>query len=373
MAKKMSSLVASIKKKVTQIQEEDKIEVPFFVDSGNYALNYVLSGSFVRGYPGGRVIEVYGDPSTGKTLLITHAVVDVQQKGGVAVIDDIESSYNMHFARMLGANTEDIIILNSIMLEDFKDPKTKEVVKGHYASLIDIVNLIRKQEKDVPVLICLDSIANLTTEHEATTELAKQDMSKAKVIKKFMRLVGKYIKDQKICYLASNHTIATMSMYGDSATSPGGGGFKFQATTRLELTYRRKIFDANGKKCIGVTTAAYGKKSKVTIPFRRCELDIYWDKGVDRTAGLWQLALDENVITKASANTYNLPGYEKPMYRKVIEEMIATNPEDVVKKMEAYVQSPEFKAAATVRPTTKTEDDDDSVDTTSSNTEADKE
>jgi len=331
----IDKLVNAVKKKVKTVLTKDDLKIPFFLDSGNYALNYILSGSFFKGWPGGRVVELFGDPSAGKTLLMTHAIRAIQRRGGIAIIDDVEASYDLELAALLGVNPDQVLIVSSKTLEDYVDPATKEKVAGHYSTIRNIVDSVRKEDPTMPILVCLDSLANLTTEHEVTTDLSKPDMSKAKVVKKFMRLMGGYIRESKICYIISNHVISTMSMYGNPNTTPGGKGVKFQASIRLELKQKEKLKDA--EKIIGVKTKAHVAKSKISPPFKSCFLEIIFDKGLERETGLFDMLKDEQIITKKNIQTYNVPGYEKAMYRKDIEALIENDSFEFVKNLEKAV------------------------------------
>jgi len=327
------SIAQAVRKTVRQIQASSDIAVPFYVDSGNYALNYIVSGSFFKGYPAGRITELFGTQSTGKSLLITQAIASVQKMGGIAILDDSERTFDPFFAEKVGVNVEDLLILNSQTLEDFKDPENpKEMIPGHYTSIMTTVKAIREQDPNIPILIALDSIAILTTAHEKEVGLSKVDMSKAKMVRQFMRLLTPEADKYKLCYLVSNHVTASMALYGKSTTTTGGSGVKYQSSVRLELKTKGKILGTTGK-VKGVNTHVACEKSKITAPHKQCQVEVLFDIGMSTLSGVTDMLIVEEVIVQEGPGWFVIPGIlDKKTRRKDIEDMM-TNDIDFLKRV----------------------------------------
>ena len=199
--------------------------IDMWVDTGSYALNKAISGSYLRGLPFGRVVDISGDPSTGKSLIIYHILANVQKMGGVAILDDTEDAYVKEFGEKIGINNEELIILNSLTVEEhfekvflgWKDSKGKKK-----RSLVD---LIVENEPDCPIVVALDSVALLSTRHEQEVKFEKPDMIKAKQLRAGMRMVSSHLQQNNILHLISNHVIAKIGvLYGPKKTTPGGSG-----------------------------------------------------------------------------------------------------------------------------------------------------
>jgi len=288
-------------------------KVDFWLDTENHALNYVVSGDYTKGLPFGRVIELFGEPSTGKSFLIYHWVAEVQKMGGVAILDDSEGAYSESFGQMLGIDNDALILLSSLTVEEhfekvflgWKDSKGK-MKPG-------LVDLIWEKDTNCPILVALDSLALLSTRHEQEVMLEKPDMSKAKMIRAALRNSAKWLKRGCLVHVVANHVTSKIGvMFGPKTTTPGGSGMPFSASVRLELDYMGKIKE--DEKVIGVKSKVKGSKNRISAPFKEAELEIIFGKGVDRFSGLFEQMEKYGIITEGEKRGQYL--YNKEMFHK---------------------------------------------------------
>jgi len=290
-----------------------------WVSTGNYALNKIISGDFNKGLPFGKVIEIFGDPSTGKSLLMSHLMAAVQKSGGIAVLDDTENAYNPFFGESIGINNDDLIRIKSKTVEEHieklfigwedKDGKKKK----------SIVQLLLKDNPELPIIICLDSLALLSTRHEQDTAFDTNDMSKAKLIKKGYRLASEFLEMHNVLYVVSNHVYTKIGvLYGNPKATPGGTGTPFQSSVRLDLVkgkkLKAKIVDESEEGAepvedknapdIGIETHVRVDKNRLAPPFRKATLEIYWDSGVSAESGLLGVLEDSKIISKVGKGVY---------------------------------------------------------------------
>ena len=308
--------IQSVIAQVEGVASGKEAKVDHWLDSGNYALNKVISGDYKKGLPFGRVVEVFGDPSTGKSLLIYHWIAAVQKMGGVAILDDTEDAYTEEFGRLLGVDSNALILLSSLTVEEHFEKVFlgwKKVGKEKLQP--GLVDLIWEKDTDCPIMIALDSLALLSTRHEQAVMLEKPDMTKAKQIRAALRNSAKYMKKGNILHVVSNHITNKIGvLYGNPKTTPGGTGMPFSASVRLELNFTGKIKDINNSEhTIGVMSTAKGAKNRVAVPFQEANLDIYFDRGVDPFSGLI-----DNMIVNGIAKDKNPEGMkpEDPSYIK---------------------------------------------------------
>ena len=293
-----SKFISSIIGKIEGAASGKESKVDYWLDSGNYALNKVISGDYTKGLPFGRVVEVFGDPSTGKSLLIYHWIAAVQKMGGIAILDDTEDAYTDEFGKMLGVDSSALIRLSSLTVEEHFEKVFLGWKDENGKMKPGLVDLIWEKDTECPILVALDSLALLSTRHEQEVMLEKPDMSKAKQIRAALRNSARYMKQGNILHIVSNHVTSKIGvMFGNPRTTPGGTGMPFSASVRLELTYHGKIKDAdNTAKIIGVMSTAKGSKNRIAIPFQEADLDIYFNKGVDPFSGLM-----ENMLVSGEA------------------------------------------------------------------------
>lgn len=273
-------------------------EISYWVDSGSVALNRIISGDYNKGYPGGRIIEFFGDPSTGKSLLIYIAIANFQKQFGdnaCVILDDTEDVFTEQIAKLLGIDTDKVIIINSITVEQhfntiFKGNK-KEGIEG-------LVPYVLKKNPNAKFLIALDSIAMLSTEHEQEVGFEKDDMTKSKKLRAGIRMVNMdYISKYDILYLATNHTISRIGAYGNAKTTPGGGVVPFMCSVRVELLQGLKLKDKDGR-IIGIEAEANIKKNKVAPPFQQTKIEVFFESGVSRYSGVSELLAKDGLVVE---------------------------------------------------------------------------
>mgnify|MGYP001586029688 CR=1 FL=1 len=301
----IAQIVKSVVKSVEGAETGQEVQVDCWIDTGNYALNKIISGFYKKGFPVGRVVDIFGDPSTGKSLLIYHVLASVQKMGGIAILDDTEDAYMKEFGEKIGIDNSDLIRLSSLTVEEhfekiflgYKDSKGKE-----RKSIIDV---ILKDAPACPIVVALDSLALLSTRHEQEVKFERPDMIKAKQIRAGLRMASSIMKNGNILHIISNHVIAKMGvLYGPKTTTPGGSGVPFQASVRLELSKGGKIKE-NEDKVVGIECKAYTTKNKVSSPFKNTILNIYFDKGVDSYSGLLDALVEDGVIKRGNAGYHS--------------------------------------------------------------------
>jgi recombination protein RecA len=319
-------------------------QVNGYIDSGSYALNYVITGDMFKGYPKGRVVELFGDPSTGKSLCIYTAIAEFQRQGGVVILDDTEYAFSEPFGKLLGVDCSSLIVLHSetveehfekIFLEYFEEglkkeddgeeePSKKEDKKKNKKRKAPIVDRLLERFGNGKIMVCLDSVAQLSTRHELDVKFEKSDMTKAKKIRTGIRLIVKKLSSNDITYLISNHTIANIGNMYDDKTTPGGKAIPFQCAVRLELNVGKKIFDSDDQP-IGVLSRVYCKKNKVSIPFRTCGIQVEFDKGLNRLFGWLDLLVNLGIVAQGGAwYTWGDKKFQSKNFAEICPEIIAS-------------------------------------------------
>jgi recombination protein RecA len=289
----VSAVVSSMKKLVDDFDVANTDSPRRYFDSGSYALNWAMSDKSVSGgYPGGRVVEVFGDPSTGKSVLVYSLMANVTKNGGYVVIDDTENSYTDNWTTDLGVVNDRVIPIRS------------ETVEGHANAAMKMLTLLRKKVgPDTPIVIALDSLAGLSTEHEKSSDMTKADMSKAKMVKKAMRLMGISMReDHNTLYLVTNHVIANIGNMYDRKRAPGGGGLPFHSSVRVELEARGNVVEEGTKRLLGVDSFVCVRKNKVMAPGRKCRIRIMYDSGIVLDHNLFEVAKAAGVCRVVTSN-----------------------------------------------------------------------
>ena len=294
-------------------------KMDLWVDTGSLALNKAISGSYQKGLPFGRVVDVFGDPSTGKSLLIYHILANVQKMGGVAILDDSEDAYIKEFGEAIGINNDELILLSSLTVEEHFEKVFLGWKNSKGKKKQSLVDLIVENEPECPIVVALDSVALLSTRHEQEVKFEKPDMIKAKQIRAGMRMVTSHLQSHNILHLISNHLIAKIGiLFGKPKTTPGGSGIPFQASVRIELSLGKKIKDKdNEEKKIGIKANVYIAKNKISAPFKETTIDIYFDRGVDCYSGIQDLMVSDGVLVAEEGNKfiYTPPDGKKEVIR----------------------------------------------------------
>lgn len=280
------------------------IPVKGFLSTGSATLDWAVSGKLTGGgFPIGRIVELYGDPSTGKSLLATHLIANAQKAGWYTFLDDAENALDKFFATNVGANPDDLFYANS------------ETIEGHFKRVSYFVRKIRDTDPETPILVVLDSLAALSTTHErgiaevvANVEkeddpmpmlsMDKRDMTKAQLVRVGMRILGTRFMKDNVLYVCCNHTTAQIGMmYGPKQTTPGGGGIKFHASVRIDLN-KGKMFQSDAGPT-GHETNAVVTKNKVAPPYKTAKFNIFFTNGVEQWSGMDELLKKLGYVTEA--------------------------------------------------------------------------
>jgi recombination protein RecA len=250
------------------------------VSSGSVSLDIALG---VGGYPRGRIIEIYGPESSGKTTLALHAIAEAQKKGGIAAFVDAEHALDVAYARKLGVRTDDLLI---------SQPDTGE------QALEIAETLVRSGAIDVLVI---DSVAALVPKAELEGEMGDAHMGvQARLMSQALRkLTGTISKSQTIVVFINQIRMKIGVMFGNPETTTGGNALKFYASQRLDIRRIGAIKD--GEQVIGNRTRVKVVKNKVAPPFKEVEFDIMYGQGISREGDLLDLAAQENVVEKSGA------------------------------------------------------------------------
>lgn len=311
----IGSVVDAVKKKIKDFDTSITGAPTMYFNTGSFALNWCISGlPLTGGMPGGRVVEIFGEPSTGKSLILYKMMADVCSGDGYVILDDTESCFQPPYARSLGVDTDRVI------------PMDSDTVEEHFDRVIAVLAELRsKIGPDRPVMIALDSLAMLRTVHEAETEITKRDLSKAAVVRKGMRRLRVAMrKEPNTLYVVANHTIANIGDMWNPRTTPGGKSVPFQCSVRLELSSSRKVKEEGTNKIVGEEKIARVVKNKITYPFRECRLRVMFGKGLVPSFHLYETAQAAGVVVPTeSKGYYTMEGAGKKFQAKTFYQEFA--------------------------------------------------
>lgn len=262
-----------------------------WVDTGIYALNWLISGDFNGGYPGGRITEMAGDPSTGKSLLCEMAIKDPNL--GLIIYFDTETAIDKDFLKFLGVDNSKIL---------YQPIDTVEQLIRVCQEVLDTVVANNQTEKKI--LMIIDSIALASTEKEMDPE-GGQDMGyKARMLRKFFRVYARKIEKYNIALLATNHyTQKVGKSYGPSKVTTGGSGLLYAASVRLDLKVVELEIDKKLESlgASSVMIQAKTEKNRCFSPKRKVNFMLDFEKGVNRYSGLFKILQDYKLATKGGA------------------------------------------------------------------------
>ena len=250
-----------------------------FLHTGNYALNYAISGKLLGGWPMGHVVEIFGDNSSGKTYLLNRAFAEVLSlPNGDALLDDTEGAFNPDWAREhLGVDTDALRYTQSV------------TVKDHYEVAKVYLEWLAVHEK--VAVLGLDGIAALTTEHELEKAFATRDLTRAQEVRMLFRTLKKLVRSVSVCYIITNHIIANIGGWNDT-TTPTGTGLKFHAGTRIHLRYPRRLKIEGTKEYRGVVVNVFVEKNRFGPPWKQCSLAIPFYEPINPLSGLIPVLLE---------------------------------------------------------------------------------
>ena len=280
----------------------EKIEV---IKTGSVTLNRALG---VGGFPKGRVVEIYGPESSGKTTLAIHAIAEAQKTGGIAAIIDAEHAFDQFYAKNLGVDIDNLLI---------SQPDNGE-------QALEIAgNLIRSGAIDILVI---DSVAALTPKAEIEGEMGDNQMGlQARLMSKALRkLTGSISKANTCCIFINQLREKIGVMFGNPETTTGGNALKFYSSVRIDI--RRSSAIKNSDKVIGNRTRVKVVKNKVAPPFQQAEFDIMYGEGISKTGEIIDLGVEIDIINK-SGSWYSYRDTKLGQGRDAVKEILSDNHE----------------------------------------------
>ena len=284
---------------------DDPSEALEVIQTGSISLNRALG---VGGFPKGRVVEIYGPESSGKTTLAIHAIAEAQKNGGIAAVIDAEHAFDQFYAQNLGVDIENLLI---------SQPDNGE-------QAIEIAdNLIRSGAIDI---IVIDSVAALTPKAEIEGEMGDSQMGlQARLMSKALRkLTGTISKANTCCIFINQLRDKIGVMFGNPETTTGGNALKFYSSVRVDI--RRSSAIKNADKVIGNRTRVKIVKNKVAPPFQQAEFDIMYGEGISKVGEIIDLGVDMNIISK-SGSWYAYGDTKLGQGRDAVKEILKDNPE----------------------------------------------
>ena len=298
---------------IMRLGETPKMDVEL-LPSGSLSLDLALGG----GYPKGRIIEIYGPESSGKTTLALHAIAEIQKQGGQAAFIDAEHALDPAYAKKIGVDTANLLI---------SQPDNGE------QALEICETLVRSNAVD---LIVVDSVAALVPQAEIDGDMGDSQMGlQARLMSQAMRKLTGIISKSKATVIFINQIRMKIGvMFGNPETTTGGNALKFYASVRLDIRRIGQI--KNGEDIIGNRTKVKVVKNKIAAPFRTAEFDVMYNEGVSKTGDILDLAVQYGIIDKAGAFLkYN--GETLAQGREAAKKALKDNP-DLMAEIEAKVR-----------------------------------
>jgi recombination protein RecA len=295
---------------------DDEVENVEVIPTGSIGLNAALG---VGGYPKGRIIEIYGPESSGKTTLAIHAIAEAQRQGGIAAFIDAEHAFDRFYAEKLGVDTNELLI---------SQPDNGE------QALEIAENLIRSSAIDI---IVIDSVAALTPKAEIEGEMGENKVGlQARLMSQALRkLTSAISKTNTVCIFINQLREKIGVMFGNPETTTGGNALKFYASVRIDI--RRVTSIKDGDEVLGNQVRCKIVKNKVAPPFRKAEFDIMFGSGISRTGEIVDMGVALGIIKK-SGSFFSYNGTKIAQGRDATKRVIGDNIE-LADELEAAIMA----------------------------------
>ncbi|MBO6223109.1 MAG: recombinase RecA [Bacteroidales bacterium] len=321
-AEKLKALQATLDKiekdfgkgTIMKLGDQPKFDVSI-IPTGSIALDHALG---IGGYPRGRVIEIYGPESSGKTTLAIHAIAEAQKAGGIAAIIDAEHAFDRTYAKKLGVNVDTLLI---------SQPDNGE-------QALEIADsLIRSGAIDIVVI---DSVAALTPKAEIEGDMGDSKMGlQARLMSQALRKLTANISKTNTCCIFINQLREKIGiMFGNPETTTGGNALKFYASVRLDVRKLSQLKD--GDDATGNRARVKVVKNKMAPPFRKAEFDIVFGEGISKVGEIVDLGVDLDIIKK-SGSWFSYGDSKLAQGREAVKQLLRDNPE-LCEEIEAKVR-----------------------------------
>ncbi|HOB28047.1 MAG TPA: recombinase RecA [Bacteroidales bacterium] len=285
------------------------------ISSGSIGLDLALG---VGGYPRGRIVEIYGPESSGKTTLAIHAIAEAQKSGGIAAFIDAEHAFDINYAKKLGVDIENLLVSQP----------------DHGEQALEIADaLIRSGAVDV---IVIDSVAALTPRSEIEGEMGDSQMGlQARLMSQALRkLTANISKTNCLCIFINQLREKIGVMFGNPETTTGGNALKFYSTVRVDI--RRVSQIKEGEKYLGNRVRAKVVKNKIAPPFKQAEFDIIFGEGISKIGEIIDLGANLEIIQK-SGSWYSYDNNKLGQGREQVKKLLLDNP-DLANEIESKIR-----------------------------------
>lgn len=306
---------------IRRLGDKQAVDVEL-VSSGALSLDLALGG----GYPKGRIIEIYGPESSGKTTLTLHAIAEIQKQGGTAAFVDAEHALDPSYARRLGVDTDNLLVA-----QPDNGEQALEIVE----------TLVRSSAVD---LVVVDSVAALVPQAEIEGEMGDSHMGlQARLMSQALRkLTGIIHKSNTIVIFINQIRMKIGVMFGNPETTTGGNALKFYSSVRLDIRRTGQI--KSGDDIIGNRTKVKVVKNKIAPPFRAAEFDIMYNEGISKTGDVLDLAVQHNIVGKSGA-WFDYAEAKIGQGREASKQYLVANP-DVLAEIDKKVRTKVAEEAA---------------------------